>query len=218
MTSAREEILGKIRQVLKDRPSDPMQGPSEQVVPARGSIPHAEQVSLFVKEAEQVNATTSRVNNLADVPEVIATFLAANNLPSEVRTGRDEVMQAIPWSDHSAITVNQGVAKPTDQASVTSAFAGVAETGSLALISGADSPTSLNYLPDNHIVVLRTEQIVGNYEEVWRLLRKNMGDDWPRAVNWITGPSRTADIEQELLLGAHGPRRLHVVLVDEKLE
>lgn len=218
MTSAREEILGKIRQVLKDRPSDPMQGPSEQVVPARGSIPHAEQVSLFIKEAEQVNATTSRVNNLADVPEVIATFLAANNLPSEVRTGRDEVMQAIPWSDHSAITVNQGVAEPTDQASVTSAFAGVAETGSLALISGADSPTSLNYLPDNHIVVLRTEQIVGNYEEVWRLLRKKTGDDWPRAVNWITGPSRTADIEQELLLGAHGPRRLHVVLVDEKLK
>ena len=110
------------------------------------------------------------------------------------------------------------MAQPTDQASVTSAFAGVAETGSLALISGPDSPTSLNYLPDNHIVVLQVGQIVGSYEEVWQRLREKMSEDWPRAVNWITGPSRTADIEQELLLGAHGPRRLHVVLVDEEAE
>jgi L-lactate dehydrogenase complex protein LldG len=218
MTSAREEILGNIRRVLKDRAADPVQDNRAQVVPARGQIPHVDQIALFIKEAERVNATTARVGDLAAVPEAIATFLAANNLPSEVRTGRDELMRAIPWSDHSAITVNKGVAQPTDQASVTSAFAGVAETGSLALISGPDSPTSLNYLPDNHIVVLQVGQIVGSYEEVWQRLREKMSEDWPRAVNWITGPSRTADIEQELLLGAHGPRRLHVVLVDEEAE
>ena len=218
MTSAREEILGNIRRVLKDRAADPVHDNRAQVVPVRGQIPHADQIALFIKEAERVNATTARVGDLADVPEAIATFLAANNLPSKVRTGRDELIRAIPWSDHSAITVNEGVARPTDQASVTSAFAAAAETGSLALISGPDSPTSLNYLPDNHIVVLQTGQIVGSYEEVWQRLREKMGEDWPRAVNWITGPSRTADIEQELLLGAHGPRRLHVVLVDEETE
>jgi L-lactate dehydrogenase complex protein LldG len=218
MSSAREEILGNIRRVLKDRPANLVQDSRKQVVPARGQLPHVDQIALFIKEIERVNATTARVGRLADVPEAIAAFLAANNLPSEVRTGRDQVMRVIPWSDHSAITVNQGVAQPTDQASVTSAFAGVAETGSLALISGPDSPTSLNYLPDNHIVVLRAGQIVGSYEEVWQQLREKMGEDWPRAVNWITGPSRTADIEQELLLGAHGPRRLHVVLVDEEAE
>jgi L-lactate dehydrogenase complex protein LldG len=216
MTTAREEILGNIRRVLKDRPNDLMRGPEKQVVPARGQIPHAAQIDLFIAEIERVNATTIRVDRLAEVPSAVATFLVANNLPSEVRAGQDTLIKSILWSNHTALTINTGTAQSTDQASVTSAFAGVAETGSLALISGADSPTSLNFLPDNHIVILRTETIVGAYEEVWRQLREQRGGDWPRTVNLITGPSRTADIEQDLLLGAHGPRQLHVVLVDEK--
>jgi L-lactate dehydrogenase complex protein LldG len=218
MTTAREEILGKIRRVLKDRPKDPMRGPEKQVVPARGQIPHAAQIDLFVTEIERVNATTARVDKFSDIPSVVAAFLASNNLPSEVRIGQDSLIKSIPWLSQTALTVTTGIAQSTDQASVTSAFAGVAETGSLALVSSADSPTSLNFLPDNHIVILRTETIVGAYEEVWQQLREGQGNDWPRTVNWITGPSRTADIEQDLLLGAHGPRQLHVVLVDEKAE
>ena len=60
-----------------------------------------------------------------------------------------------------------------------------------------------------------TDRIVGAYEDAWQRLRGQFGSGvMPRVVNWITGPSRTADIEQTLLLGAHGPKRLHILLID----
>jgi L-lactate dehydrogenase complex protein LldG len=98
--------------------------------------------------------------------------------------------------------------------SVSHAFAGVAETGTLVLTSGADNPTSLNFLPDNHIVVIDAKDVAGDYESVWQRLREKFGEAvMPRTANLITGPSRSADIEQTLILGAHGPRRLHVIVV-----
>jgi len=86
----------------------------------------------------------------------------------------------------------------------------------LMLISGPQTPTTLNFLPDTHIVVVRSEQVVATYEDGWDRLR--ICDGLPRTVNFITGPSRTGDIEQRIELGAHGPRRLHIVLVDDRLE
>ena len=111
MTTAREEILGNIRRVLKDRPNDLMRGPEKQVVPARGQIPHAAQIDLFIAEIERVNATTIRVDRLAEVPSAVATFLVANNLPSEVRAGQDTLINSIPWSNHTALTINTGTAQ-----------------------------------------------------------------------------------------------------------
>ena len=94
------------------------------------------------------------------------------------------------------------------------AFAGVAETGTLVLLSGPDNPTTLNFLPDTHIVMLSADDVAGDYETVWRRLRERYGPGaLPRTVNLITGPSRSADIEQTLILGAHGPRALHILVV-----
>ena len=101
-----------------------------------------------------------------------------------------------------------------DAVSLTPCFAAIAETGTLMLVSGRDTPTTLNFLPDTHIVVLRADQVLPHYEEGWSRLRAS--GPMPRTVNFITGPSRTGDIEQRIQLGAHGPRRLHIVLVDGK--
>jgi L-lactate dehydrogenase complex protein LldG len=109
--------------------------------------------------------------------------------------------------------VVEGRGEDSDAVSVTGAFAGVAETGTLVLVSGPEHPSTLNLLPETHIVVLRRDQLVGSYEDAWALLRV-MGRGMPRTVTMVTGPSRTADIEQTLQLGAHGPRRLHIVLID----
>jgi L-lactate dehydrogenase complex protein LldG len=83
------------------------------------------------------------------------------------------------------------------------------------LISGADTPTTLNFLPDTHIVLARADQVVAVYEDGYDRLRADRAlGTLPRVINFITGPSRTADIEQHIELGAHGPRRLHIVLVE----
>jgi L-lactate dehydrogenase complex protein LldG len=123
-------------------------------------------------------------------------------------------LRAIDWSARPLLGVREGRAEAGDMVSVQHGFAAIAETGTLMLPSAAERPTTLNILTDTEIVVLRGSRVVGAYEEAWDLLRSEIGA-MPRNVMLVTGPSRSADIEQALELGAHGPRRLHVVLVED---
>ena len=136
-------------------------------------------------------------------------------MPASLRMGGDPRLAAMPW-DATTLEISHGPSDGHDLNAVSVAFAAVAETGTLALCSGADNPTTLNFLPETHIVVVRRDQVVATYEDGWDHLRTAKGKGaLPRAVNFITGPSRTADIEQHIELGAHGPRRLHIVLVED---
>jgi len=172
-------------------------------------------LDLFVKMAGDVNASVSRIENSEAIVGEVSRYLAEHNQPAVVRLAPDSFITGLDW-DKTTLEISSGVAGPLDLVSVTPAFAGVAETGSLMLRSGPDQPYTLNMLPDTHIVVIRASQIVGTYEEVWGLQRQSQGrGTMPRTFLWVTGPSRTGDIEQTLQLGAHGPRRLHIILVDD---
>jgi L-lactate dehydrogenase complex protein LldG len=184
------------------------------LIPARSRLPHPEQVDLFVRNVEKEFGSVTRVPDLAAVPEAVADYLAAQNLPGSVVMAPHPELQAIPWSTRPLLEIREGPAKATDTVSVQHGYAGIAETGTLMLPSSAERPVTLNLLADTEIAVLRASAIVGAYEEGWDRLRDEMGK-MPRNVMFITGPSRSADIEQTLELGAHGPRRLHIVLVDD---
>jgi L-lactate dehydrogenase complex protein LldG len=162
----------------------------------------------------------TRVGGPAAVPAAVAAYLAAENLPAEVVMAPDPSLDAIPWGSQPLLRICRGgmldVTAPADATTVTPAFAAIAETGTLLLISGPETPTTLNFLPETHIVILYAEKVVAAYEDGWDRLRSGRGQakDLPRMVNFITGPSRTADIEQQLVQGMHGPRRLHIVLAE----
>jgi L-lactate dehydrogenase complex protein LldG len=221
MGEAREQILAGIRKALGRSAADGaaagtaaddrIRAHPRGLVPARAGGTHAEQVDLFVRMAESVAATVARVPDADAVPDAVADYLTGLNLPQQVRAAPDPELDALPWGRRPMLTVERGRAEAEDQVSLTGALAGVAETGTLVLHSGAERPTTLNFLPDTHIVVLDAGRIVGAYEDAWDRLRA-LGA-LPRTVNWITGPSRTGDIEQKIQLGAHGPRRLHIILV-----
>jgi len=221
---SRDAIFRRIRTALgRPTPDGPAAAELERrlaehpanTVPQRGQLPPEGQVALFIEMARGVNTTVAEVDSLDDVPEAIATFLAGENLPSRLTVAPDPLLDAVPWATRPLLEVQRGKAEGSTEAGVTSAFAGVAETGTLMTLSGPDHPTTLNFLPDSHIVVLPRERVVGAYEDGWRKLRGDSagGRFMPRAVNFITGPSRTGDIEQKIQLGAHGPRRLHVIVV-----
>ena len=185
------------------------------LVPRRAAaLDHRGRLDLFVAMAEEVQATIARVDSLAEVPEAVVSYLAAENLPAELVLAPDRSLEEIPWDARPLLRLRRGRAEPGDAVSLTPCFAAVAETGTLMLISGSETPTTLNFLPDTHIVVVRAAQIVATYEDGWDRLRAE--EALPRAVNFITGPSRTGDIEQRIVLGAHGPRRLHIILVDDR--
>jgi L-lactate dehydrogenase complex protein LldG len=158
------------------------------------------------------------VAELAAVPAAVAGYLAAQSLPTEFAMAPHPELQQIPWPERPLLRIREGRGEPNDAVSVQHGYAGVAETGTLMLPSSPERPTTLNLLSDAAIVVLRANRVVGAYEEAWDLLRAERRDDaafMPRNVMLVTGPSRSADIESTLELGAHGPRRLHVVLVDD---
>lgn len=228
MGGARQRILGDIRRSLgRGALSDDacaelerrLRAHEPNIVPRRGQVSHGEQVALFVAMAEAADATVARVESLDQVPASVADYLARHNLGAELVAAPDSRLAGIPWETRPMLRLRRGRAEDGDEVSFTGALAGVAETGTLILASGADSPTTLNFMPMTHIVVLREPEIVGAFEQAWERLRKlgRGGRRWamPRTVNMITGPSRSGDIEQRLQLGAHGPKRLHIVLVAE---
>ncbi len=225
----KEAILGAIRRGLKrgELPGDQqamlrarMAKPPRQLIPLRSQVARPEQVALLVRNIEKEFGTLVRVPDGDAVPEVVATYLAAQNLPSELAMAPHPELQALPWSSRPLLLIREGRAQATDLVSLQQGFAGIAETGTLMLPGTAERPTTLNLLADTAIVVLRATRVVGAYEDAWDLLRRENADAltggfMPRNVMLVTGPSRSADIEQTLELGAHGPRRLHVVLIED---
>ena len=151
------------------------------------------------------------------MPAAVADYLAAQNLPRALRHGAASGAAGDPLVGRGRCwRIREGRAEATDPVSVQHGFAGIAETGTLMLPSAPERPTTLNLLPDTAIVVLRASRVVGAYEEAWDLLRAERRRGMPRNVMLVTGPSRSADIEQTLELGAHGPRRLHIVLIEDE--
>jgi len=186
------------------------------VVPARGQLEPKERLALFRSMVELASGTVDEVLGPEDVPAAVAALLRAHNLPFAVRRGDDPRLAAVPWGRERTLEVTTGPTDGSDLVAVSHAFGAAAETGTLVLTSGRDNPTTLNFLPDTHVVVVNANDIAGDYETLWDRLREKFGaGTMPRTVNWITGPSRTADIEQTLILGAHGPRRLHVIMVGQ---
>jgi len=220
---SREAILGNIRRSLKrQQPADApalearLASPPEGPIPARGQIPHAARIELFTDMARRAAATVARVARPEDVPDAVAEYLAKENLPARLKLAPDPRLQGLPWAKRPLIEIGAGRSHGDDAVSLCRAEAGIAETGTLMLASGPDSPTTLNFLPETEIVLLPADAVVGGMEEAWRILRARYpSQSLPRTVNLITGPSRSADIGLKLQLGAHGPRRLHILVVGE---
>lgn len=205
----RGELTGEARSTVETRLADPPRGPSV----ARAQLAQPEKVALFCQWAETLNATVARVGP-AEVPGEVSAYLVRNNLPANVAMAPSPLLEGYDWASQKMLSIRRGRGEGSDQVSVTGAFAGIAETGTVVMASGPDHPVSLNLLPDTHVVVLRESDIVGGYEDVWGRLRARYGKNlMPRTVNTITGPSRTGDIEQAMELGAHGPRRMHILVV-----
>ncbi len=229
MVGSREKILGRVRANLSGAVNPLRQKPEELetrikshprgIRPVRVDKDEAGLVDLFVDRAEKVNATVARLSSVDDIPDAMADYLASENLPAGFRMADNPDLNDVPWDKRPALEIKKGASDGQDDVGLSRAVAGVAETGTLILSSGQASPTSLNFLPETHVVVVKRSELSGTYEEGWDTIRARNETErdggMSRAVNFITGPSRTGDIEQTIYLGAHGPRRLHILLVDD---
>ncbi len=202
MSGARENILGKISSAQNGTEPQPL---PELIRPQIKS----DLIAQFSEKLELGGGNLSQVQNPEEAVALIINFIEDHQLPFSIRSA--PALKHLNWDDR--LTVSYGKSDGNDLTSVTPAFCAIAETGSVLLLSGPHSPTSLNFLPDNHFVLVYASQLLPHLEDAWARVRQE--NSIPRTMNLITGPSKTADVEQTLQIGAHGPRQLRVILIQQ---
>jgi L-lactate dehydrogenase complex protein LldG len=214
--SSREKILSRIRKAQGRGSCAPSPAEREAIATylrahPRGTLPPVEgdRIARFRARAEALLCTCGEVAAAADVPAAVARYLKAGNLPMSGCVWPR--LASLDWKS-AGIALEARAAQDRDGVGITGVFAAIAETGTLMLASGPDTPATVSLLPETHIAVVPAARVVAHMEDAWDLARAEFGD-LPRAANFVSGPSRTADIDQQIVLGAHGPYRVHIVLV-----
>jgi len=196
--SAREEILAAVRRATEAADKSQVQVPrSHRERPAREGV-----VDLFVDRVEDYRAVVERC---ADA-EVAARVAAALGKAVKVL-----VPDGFAWPVPSGARDSGFTAHELDgfDAVVTGATLGIAETGTIVLTHGpGEGRRALTLVPDLHVCVIRADQVLADVPAAVAAL------DPTRAQTWVSGPSATSDIELDRVEGVHGPRRLHVIVVD----
>ncbi|MFV0297781.1 MAG: lactate utilization protein C [Hyphomicrobiaceae bacterium] len=191
-----------------------LDGQVRHLIPARVNTDADRLRKLFIGQLRLGFATVIEVGGDEAVPAAVAEFLRGANLPLDIRTGNDSWTQGLAWAGEPALSLKTGRAEPSDEVGVVHAVAGVAETGTLVCASGPDNPVTNTFLPETCIVLLKAADLVGPYEDAFDRIRDRLGrGEMPRTLNLVSGPSRTADVGGRLVTGAHGPRRLCVMII-----
>ena len=207
---------GRTVKARADTSAARLQAQAPHLIPERAKKDAAGLRALFSEHLKGQSAAVIDVASDAEIPAAIAAYLRNANQPMRLRMGDDERLARLPWSTTPALSLEQGPIRETFDVALSHAAVGVAETGTLVMSSGSANPVTLNYLPENHIVVIRARDIAGAYETAFERLRSQLGrGTMPRTLNFISGPSRSADIGGRPVLGAHGPRQLCVIIVGD---
>lgn len=212
---ARRNILARIR-AAQGREPEPSTAERDAVAdylarhPAgpRPAMP-ADLTARFVEEAQKLASTVDTVQTLGDVPAAAHRYLVQHGLPLTAIAW--QTLQDLQWAE-AGLSVEFRKPRDGDVVGLTGCFCACAETGTLVLLSGPQTYASAGLLPETHIAIVPASRIVAGHEEAFALIRNERGE-LPRAVNFISGPSRTGDIEQTIVLGAHGPYRVHAIVV-----
>lgn len=214
--SARDNILARIRQksgrsgLTSEAELAAVRAHAGQHV--RGPLPSIashEPVAHFIAECARLKTTTAEVASIAEVPMEVAKYIAAHNLGA--RCVGWQQFARLDWTA-ARIQFDDRVANGDDLIGVTGCFCGIGETGTVLLLSAPGTPKATALLPETHICIVSKSRIVATMEDAFALMRSEIGEP-PRATFFVSGPSRTADIEQTLVIGAHGPYRVHVILI-----
>ena len=210
---SREAVLARVRAALgRNGPDDEARAAAHAYLAARAQgprpTPPSDPVQRFLERAADMASTTARLTMLDEVPAEVARYLGGSH------------KRAVCWPELASLDWTQAglhvVARPAngdDAVGITACFCAIAETGTLVFASAVDAPPATFLLPETHVAVVRGDQIVAGMEDAFARLRAERGV-LPRAINLVSGPSRTGDIEQTIVLGAHGPRRVHIVVID----
>ncbi len=220
--ASRDAVLARVRRALGHGDAgDKARAEAQAYVAAHSHGPRpampSDLVQRFLERATAMASTVERIASPADVPVAVGRYLDALKLPPSLAMQASRSGVCWPEFGHldwrsAGLTIE---ARPTvghDRIGITGSFCAIAETGTLVLLTGEPFPVATALLPDTHFAVVRADRIVPGMEEAFALVRAER-PAMPRGIHLVSGPSRTGDIEQTIVLGAHGPYRVHILLI-----
>jgi L-lactate dehydrogenase complex protein LldG len=209
MSSARDAILGALRQGLRGTAVPPLPPLRERALPGEQHV--ATFTSMLTRVGGTVDVVQGRAAARARLAELLAEAKAQTVACSDAPELRDLLPKAVRTLPHDAPRSELLAA----DCGLTSAQFGIAETGTLVLCSGDERHRLASLLPARHICLLPRSRLCGTLAEVLAKVHRD-GAPSSRTITFVTGPSRTADIELTLVVGVHGPKFLHVLLLDDE--
>lgn len=178
----------------------------------RRPAPNEDLVTFFSAQATRSGAEVRRLGSMREVPAAVAEILRSRNMEAAVHLPDNSPLRAaLPWETTPGLERRNALPGPDEAAMAIAPYA-IAETGTLANFSRADAPASWHFRPGLEIAIIRTKDILPDFEAV---LARAKVEGWPSTINLVTGPSRTGDIEQTLEMGAHGPKAVAILVVEE---
>jgi len=213
-TSARSDIFSRLREVSRNASAEQIQRERQSLGTAVAPAPPAPGLCLgFLTNVLKNRGSVDCASNRSDAVKAIGHHLYAHFRSHRLVAGNDPRLAAMPWRD-AGVLPRFGSLEVGEPVALSFAQLGVVETGAILTWTGRANPAANNLLPEHHIVLVDTTDLVATMEQAWeRINIESEKSGRPRGINFIAGPSSTADIEGQLVYGAHGPRHWHVILL-----
>ncbi len=215
--SARAEIFARLRGTAKPS-GGAANAHRERLAIGRApsaALPVTDVCAAFLHNVVANRGSIDCAGNRSEAVKAVAQYLYQHFRTQRLVAGNDPRLAALPWRD-AGLLPRFGALNPSEPVALSFAQLAVAETGAVVTWTGRANPAANSLLPEHHIVLVNTTDLVKDMEYAWDRINEHIEQGTrPRGVNFIAGPSSTADIAGQLVYGAHGPRRLHVILVGE---
>ena len=215
-SSARSQIFAKLRHTSRGTGPEALERELASLGHAPGAaLPCPELCAAFLANVLKNQGTVDCASDRSAAVKAVAHYLYQHYRSHRLVAGNDPRLAAMPWRD-AGVLPRFGSVEPGEPVALSFARLGIAETGTIVTWTGKANPAANNLLPEHHIVLVDSADLVPCMEQAWEKINQDMDKTGrPRGINFIAGPSSTADIEGQLVYGAHGPRSWHVILMGE---
>lgn len=213
-SSARAEIFATLREASSGMSAGRIELERNSLGSASAPPPPAaDKCQAFLINVLENKGSADCAANRAEAVKAIGNYLYGHFRSHRLVAGNDPRLAAMPWRD-AGVLPRFGNLEAGELVALSYARLGVVECGAVVTHTGRANPGSNNLLPEHHLVLVDVNDLVFTLEDAWEKIYHDIEvSGRPRGINFLAGPSSTADIDGQLVYGAHGPRRWHVILL-----
>lgn len=214
--SARSRTFARIRRSTRGATAAAIRGELDSLGHSPvADLPDPDLPRAFLANVLKNQGSVDIARNRSAAVKAVGRYLYQHFRTHRLVAGNDPRLAALPWRD-AGVLPRFGSVEDGEPVTLSYARLGVAELGAIVTYTGRANPAANNLLAEHHLVLVNCEDLVSDMDRAWqRINAEAEREGRPRGVNFIAGPSSTADIEGQLVYGVHGPRSWHVILLGE---